>query len=387
MTQFPWFNLASANPLALLTLLAVLIPLVIHILSKTRGRLVKFAGIRLLQEPKQQPFTQLQFSQRRLLLLRIVFCILASLLLAQLFASPSSDNQPSRLNLITPAWLNHASDTQREALAEKLATEPAVLLTGNLVTLNQLQVRQWDSSQIDIGAQNLWVQIFAATKSLPDNTTLGVYTTASSRQFVGAKPTIAHTIDWQIIWPQLLGENMDLGIVIIAAPDSFYLPFWQRAISVLQASQLPTLRVEYLTNTSDISQDNTDWVVHLPTQPNDVNLKIGTDPVAQLNRHIFEPVFPLMLGDVLLSQQDGLIYSADNLLTQSQIETQHAASTDQIAISSPQFSHIKATVPLSQWLSILLVIVFCIERLFSEKRRQQTARKNDDADSNPLGAN
>jgi len=89
----------------------------------------------------------------------------------------------------------------------------------------------------------------------------------------------------------------------------------------------------------------------------------------------------------LLSQQDGLIYSADNLLTQSQIETQHAASTDQIAISSPQFSHIKATVPLSQWLSILLVIVFCIERLFSEKRRQQTARKNDDADSNPLGAN
>ena len=80
-SYFPSFMVQ--NPWAFWALLALLVPLILHLLSKRRAKLIKFANVALITMPELKNSQQIRLNQFWLLLLRMLLLIVSILLLAK----------------------------------------------------------------------------------------------------------------------------------------------------------------------------------------------------------------------------------------------------------------------------------------------------------------
>lgn len=84
---------ALLAPLALGALLAVLVPLAIHIARRTETQVIDFAALRWLN-PNPKPIRRLRLDERILLALRIALIVAVVLALAEPVLRPTSDGRP-----------------------------------------------------------------------------------------------------------------------------------------------------------------------------------------------------------------------------------------------------------------------------------------------------
>tara|TARA_R110000772_G_scaffold46506_2_gene106108 strand:- start:6471 stop:8015 length:1545 start_codon:yes stop_codon:yes gene_type:complete len=106
------------SPLWLLGLLAVTIPLVIHLFSKSKAPLISFAQFALIPIQQSRVANAMRIRQWLLLALRVFILIMLSLLLAQC-AKPAKDNSKVEYLLVSNDWLATSNQQQKQTLLNR----------------------------------------------------------------------------------------------------------------------------------------------------------------------------------------------------------------------------------------------------------------------------
>lgn len=455
-----WSGLIWQHPAYGFTALAVLIPIIIHLLNRSRGKLVTFAHVALLRNTAPKPSYELRLSQRLLLLLRMLLLVLAALLLSQPWWPSPSDKHESIL--VSVDWLNSSNASDKQQLATRLGEQTAILLDGPAVatkqqTLSPEAIINWSSQAVD-GTQNIWAKIHSHASSLAPQTTMVIYTTNRASQYSGNKMTIHQPLEWQIkkldstalpaqalnillvyqaqrqqdvaairaalealasqslgtievntvtqadfeqsqadstlltaqlVWwlssaplaPQLLHGPPPLG-VIIDGPDAASEQHWQADSTELLVSALTGHRLAGRSNPGFDSQHSE--LLWQTTQGLPLLSRYSTPTRNVLQFYSrFNPrwsnasslaSFPLLLADLLHTALPAML-SANAVLDPAQIEQQPALSPP---VSEPAAANIKpvdAPDTLTALLGLLLVLVFALERLYSEKTKGSTAHR------------
>ena len=99
------------TPMALWSLLALGIPVLIHLFNRSRGKLVRIGHIDLIRKARRLQVTEIKLEQWLLLLLRLAIFMLAALILAGL-ARQGLDSSDSPAIYVTPTWLRTATSAQ-----------------------------------------------------------------------------------------------------------------------------------------------------------------------------------------------------------------------------------------------------------------------------------
>ena len=195
-----WSGLIWQHPAYGFTALAVLIPIIIHLLNRSRGKLVTFAHIALLRASAPKPSYELRLSQALLLLLRMLLLVLAALLLSQPWWPSQGDKQESIF--VSVDWLNSSNASDKQQLATRLGEQTAILLDGPALatkqqTLSPEAIINWSSGALK-GTQNIWAKIHSHASSLDPQAPMVIYTTNRASQYKGNKVAIHQPLEWQI---------------------------------------------------------------------------------------------------------------------------------------------------------------------------------------------
>ena len=78
-------SLIVQNPWGFIALLGLVVPIVLHLLSKSQPQQIKFSNIALIDAQQPKSMRQLRLTEFWLLLLRLLLLLFSILLLAQLF--------------------------------------------------------------------------------------------------------------------------------------------------------------------------------------------------------------------------------------------------------------------------------------------------------------
>lgn len=443
--QQPWYGL---------TALAVMLPIIIHLLNRSRGKLVTFAHVALLRSTKPQPTAELRLTQRLLLVLRILLLLIAAALLAAPLWPPTSSE--TEIIMLSQDWLNSSNQAEKQQVATRLGKQQAILLDSPAAqeqsqTLVSEDIINWQT-QISNKPINLWSKIQSHGANKNTKSPLLVYATNRASQFVGVKVPVAQPIEWQLTAIDTSSSFAPLSVLLVyqnnRQRDKAYI---SAALSALQKqsriaitlnslsetaftlaltnNNLPTSQVvlwlssaplapellEYRDQQTTIVMDapkleskgdnNQKWHLASPAsllvELAGTSLAISANPafaqelsqvlwstskgeplLSQLttgpttlvqfysrfnpdwNNLTVLPTFPLILGELVQSAL------AKQQLTQQTIDIQQISQT--MADSQLQQTYIVSPYELQHsvlqnLLSALLLVLFCIERLYSEK--------------------
>ena len=124
-----WFSsLSIANQAALWGLIVVAVPILIHLINPSKGRLIWVGNIQLIKKVRQARVNQLKIKHWLLLLIRLLIIILCCLLVAGLWSGSNKQTDKKPMLLITPAWLAGASEQDKRELINQNFGAQLILL-------------------------------------------------------------------------------------------------------------------------------------------------------------------------------------------------------------------------------------------------------------------
>ena len=372
------------SPLAMLGLLSLLIPLLIHLLSKARPRVVAFAHIAFIKVKTSPVLRQLRLTQLILLGIRMLMLLLATLILAQLYWLNIWDNANQQVNshiLLTEDWLNQTTDTEKQTLIDQVRDSDLVLLSTKNRDINKTEVTQWSPDSRQTPALNIWSKVANYSAQLPADTLITVYTTNRLKQFIGSKTPIQKRIEWQVkAIPVESATQQYLANIEVIYDDASepLLVYLRAAFKVINTHESFNLKVDYVINEKQKNNSK-----HLLTYDKIINLSeqglsqkhLAFDAqwqhtyITQTQLHnIKQADFVLTLARLLYSLQSQVWWLENTRLTAEQITQYSPMYGDQlvplpITGSSTKINH---TTPLHIWLVLVLVGIFILERLLSE---------------------
>ncbi|KXI28626.1 BatA domain-containing protein [Paraglaciecola hydrolytica] len=240
--QQPWYAL---------TALAVLIPIIIHLLNRSRGKLVTFAHVALLRNTKPQPTSELRLTQRVLLLLRLLMLLTAAALLSSPFWPPSQSE--TEVIMLTQDWLNNSNKAEKQQIATRLGKQQAILLDSPATLsqeLSEQDILNWQTQKSQ-HTLNIWAKVQSHALGRDAQTPLVVYTSNRASQFVGEKVALTQPIDWQVLNINNNSAPEPLAILLIyqndRQRDASYI---NAALSALQKQSAMPIQVSTLTETA-----------------------------------------------------------------------------------------------------------------------------------------
>ena len=368
------------SPIAMLGLLTLLIPLCIHLLSKARPRVIAFAHIAFIKVTTSPLLRQLRLTQIILLGLRMFILLLATLILAQLYWLNTNQQVNSHI-LLTEDWLNHATDTEKQTLADQVNDSYLVLLSTKNRNINKTELTQWSTNNQQTPALNIWSKVAEYTARLSANEAITVYTTNRLHQFIGSKIPLPEWVEWRVktMPVENVTQHYSANIKVIYDDSSEpLLVYLCAAFKVINTHKNLSLEIDYIKN-SDSKEDSE----HLLYYDKIINLS-EQNPVQQLSSfnaqwqythipqeelsNIKQADFVLTLARLLYSSQVQVWWLENIRLSSAQI-THASPLRDTQLLTSPhkEFPHKTAdSTPLHVWLVLLLVAIFILERLLSE---------------------
>jgi hypothetical protein len=283
------------SPIMLLALLSLFIPIVIHLFSKSRSRLISIGDIRFITVKKIKRVTEIHLIEPLLLALRMFLLLLISFLLAQFYLTGGFQTTAKRTTLVTQDWLNLATQSEKQALAEQFSNaDNHVLLLGttgeraSALSIEMLQSVD-NSVEEDVVFVNVWQQVRQVLALLGSTDDVTVYTTDRLSQFVGQKPAGLSHVKWSIkstpAADVTLNEQTFEILVISDAnrrDDSQYI---NAALTVLRERVLTGLKVTNLDTVDEtqIKMDNTpDTIFYLSDKPLSAELTRAVESGARL---------------------------------------------------------------------------------------------------------
>jgi hypothetical protein len=286
------------SPYALLGLLALAIPLIIHLLSKSKAKLILFANIALITQTAPKRINELRLTDIILLLLRLLLIILSVIILAQISFTQSKSSAPV-VHVVTQDWLEQQDVNSRLSFINTMQDQSIYLLTNDNSQIQEITENEFSHWQqrsvlnsindnIPVAANgadeasvrdentstkktvNIMLALARFSEKLADETLLHVYTTDRANQFDFVSRTLKNKVKWHI--SSLLSDNVPekissiVRVVVIfddnRASDLAYL---QRVMTLLKLQNIPNLTVDYFSSTKPQTYltQSPDWIFYL----------------------------------------------------------------------------------------------------------------------------
>ncbi len=367
-----WLTTYFVSPIALLGLLAISIPVIIHLLSKSRAKPILFGHLDLIPSGKQKPVTQLTITQRLLLLLRILMLVILTLLLSQPLRTETVSTSPQLPTLlITSQWLESADQAQRDDLLDRLNSGAQALLAAHPSTpLSSEQIQNWQAREDSSRLINLWVALDDALNNTAGQIT--VYHTGQIEQFNGPRALLtpqSDRVEWMRIDTSSPGSEaslikpINIGVMESDEPDINV--HWQKALSLIKQYGIKTLTWQNQPpeQQADFSQFAV-WIDIREMTVSSQHSSVGV-PITRIKA----PDFPLWLADQLLAitgqqeQRVSPVLSDQQVQYRAELPDNDGPSAVPVMHTGAQRNAPSSTVP---WLATLLLLLFFAERLVSE---------------------
>ena len=351
-----WLLLAPAG---LLGLLALAIPVAIHLISRGRGRRVLIGNIELVRAARKTRVTTLRLTQWLLFLLRVSIVIVATLLLARL-ALQGIGSADAGVSYVTPGWLRVATETER---TEVLSPEPA----ARVLTAGYPQAQDYEPGDAEPD-YDVWPLLAERLSTLRHAGRVDVYAEPGIAAFGSHRPSLPNEIGWHLATAAVEPEAPESRGLVIHDPDRAEdVRRLELALDALKRHRVPKLQWQTcLTDDATCRSASRDWVAWLADAepPDDVTsapLYRPQGPAWLLATT--DPRYPDVLLDSLLSEAQ-----------RRRVWRQVPAAEDVLASGAE--SSVSIPLPyrsLHHWLGLLLVVLWAVERLLSERRRAADA--------------
>lgn len=449
-----WFGLLWQQPWYALTALAVAIPIIIHLLNPSRGKLVTFAHVALLSSTQAQPTAELRLTQRVLLVLRLLLLLIAAALLAKPWWPQTSNHE--QIIMLSQDWLNTSSANEKQQVATRLGTQQAILIDSPAApelrqNLSSDEILNWQEQTPSLSI-NLWSKISSHAASIDAQSPVVVYATNRASQFVGAKVAIVQPLEWQVIAINKPNKTTPepLSVMLVYQNDRQRdVSYLSAALSALQKQSSVQIQLNSLSETAFTQQLTANnlpqaqlilWLSSAPLAPEllasqQPQITIVMDAPKQGDNQQWQLAFPTPLmtkfsGDVLSSSANSafdarlsqvLWHTSQDLPLLAELNTEHTKLLQFYSRFNPHWNNlvelpafplilgelihrampqqqrlnqhvidiqqiIEKTIDsdsqqthfvhayeqqrsqLASLLAALLFVLFCLERLYSEKR-------------------
>jgi hypothetical protein len=262
------------SPYALFALIGLIVPVVIHLLSKSKGKLIPFGNIKLIEQSKPTRMREIRLVEVLLLIFRMLILILSTLLLAQLYQNQMNDSRGKLL--ISEDWLKYANTDEKTKLLDKMKDNDSYLLSRKFdvlqkadVLLSGSQLKSKFGTDLD-KSKNTWLLVDHFTRSLNQSTVVSVYTTNRYNQFAENKIKIKHDIQWHI--KNIVSDqsnyqafNQAITVTIIYDEDRrVELAQLVKALTLIQQNKLSLLTYNQVESIDTLKQ--VDWIFYLSSQ-------------------------------------------------------------------------------------------------------------------------
>ena len=218
-TQLGWLF-----PSTLAVLLSIILPIVIHLLSKNRGKLIQVGSVRLIPVKKIKRVNEIRLVERLLLFVRVLMlCALSLLIASPYLKNLSHDNTAKHHILVTQDWLAFSNLAEREVVVEQLDNEDASLYVidpNGTQAINAEDFLVFDEPEQSL-ALNVWREVESFLDSVNGDSQLSVYTTDRVKQFVGQNSNIDREVEWNIkvVPPSITPAEVGDGINVLILTD------------------------------------------------------------------------------------------------------------------------------------------------------------------------
>ena len=349
-----WLLLAPAG---LFGLLAIAIPVAIHLISRGRGRPVLIGNIELVRPARRARVTSLRLTQRLLLLLRVAIVIVAALLLARL-ALQGIGSADADVSYVTPGWLRSVTDAERA----ELLSPAARVLTAGYPEAHGYQPGIADPDY------DVWPLLAERLSTLRHAGTVDVYTEPSLAVFGRHRPRLPNEVNWHLATAAAETEALESRGLVIHDPDrADDVRRLELALTALKRHRVP--RLQWATCFEDDTACRSgprDWVMWLADAepPNDVDsarLYRPQGPAWLLATS--DPRYPEVLLDTVLGEAQ-----------RRRAWQKVPVGVDMLAAGAESPGSIPLPHrPWHAWLGLLLVALWAVERLLSERGRAANA--------------
>lgn len=345
-----WLLLAPAG---LLGLLAVAIPVAIHLISRGRGRRVLIGNIELVRQARTTRVTSLRLTQKLLLALRVLIVLVAALLLARL-ALQGMGTVAAGASYVTPGFVRAANASQR---ATVLAREPA----ARVLTAGYPRVQDYVAGPAGTDG-DVWSLLAERLSLLRHSGTIDVYAEQSAAAFGPHRPRLPYEINWLLTAgvdePEPLPSR---GLVIHDAGRADAARDVERALSALQRHRLPLLQWDTCrAGDAACASRPHDWLIWLADgEPPADNARVYRPAGTAWAQASTDPRYPESLLDIVLSDEQ-----------RRRAWRQIPLSAEVLATSAAA----PASLPLPSrsshaWLGFVLLVLWALERALSERRQ------------------
>ncbi len=116
------------NGAALIGLLSIVVPIIIHIINQSRGRIVLIGKIEFVKQAKKLKVTEPKLTQWLLLMIRISFLVLLTLLIAGLYEESKPKTFENNHVYLSQEWLKNANNNDYDKLLKTHVKDDLFLL-------------------------------------------------------------------------------------------------------------------------------------------------------------------------------------------------------------------------------------------------------------------
>ncbi len=190
-----WFS----TPFALFSLVALMIPVVIHLLHRHPGKPIKVGSIKFLQESQRHRFKSFKLHEVPLLLLRAALVAVLAMLLAQPFWTSSGDSSQRKAFagvLLSAAALPHEQNSPLRSEIDSLKNagyELRLFAPGFPLLTSYSAPRELNETE------DYWSLLRELDAILPDSSRLVIYASTQIKHFRGERPALRANVVWRAI--------------------------------------------------------------------------------------------------------------------------------------------------------------------------------------------
>jgi len=167
------------NPIALLGLLSLIIPILIHLFNPSRGKTILIGNIQLIAKAKNLRVTEVKIKQWLLLVTRLLILLILTLIVIDLVQIKDKSPANSRHAFVTPNWLEQATTKEKRDLVSQSDTDKYYLMHPDFPLIDDLtsyQIPSHTEFKIDTLLSKLLSTELVAERNL-------IYATTDLSQF------------------------------------------------------------------------------------------------------------------------------------------------------------------------------------------------------------
>jgi hypothetical protein len=222
------------SPFWLISLLAVAVPVAVHLLSRRPGKTIKIGSIRFLEASVSHRLKSLKLSEIPLLLLRTALVAILALLVAQPYwqGNPrQSETKPRGWVLVAPEILSNLPRAHQHLIDSLAAAGNELHLFAPGFPRGINSTAKGGFSRLPplspmvhhraISDENVWSLLREAEARLPAHAPLWIFSSDRLASFHGERPVLRATINWHTV--PSTRQNRWIHEARLTSNDSLYL--------------------------------------------------------------------------------------------------------------------------------------------------------------------